>query len=82
MVNAQGIQEWTGTQVRRYSFCPEHASRSSDFLGVGEDGWLFRCKETEGHLGHTFVAKADPDAPRTPEEATRWLMLQKSRVAQ
>ena len=78
MVNAQGIQEWTGTQVRRYSFCPEHASRSSDFLGVGEDGWLFRCKDFE----HTFAATPDPNAPRTPEEATRWLMLQKSRVAQ
>ena len=73
----QGIQKWTGTQVRRYSFCPEHTQKSTDFLGVGKDGWLFRCKENDEHLAHTFVAEADPNAPQTAEQAEQWLAAKK-----
>lgn len=58
--------------IRRSASCLIHNRQSSNYLGVTEEGWQFRCRE-----GHLFTAAPDPKAPKSKEEIEKWLMRQR-----
>lgn len=66
----------------RYGFCESHKDakgfpqRSIDFLGVTEDGWEFRCKETKQHMSHRFYCHPARNAPKTAAEAALWMQTE------
>lgn len=62
--------------VRRSAMCPIHTCQVSDFNGVTSEGWVFHCREKGGHK---FLAKPDPQAPKTREETEEWLRKQRQR---
>jgi len=62
----------TGWDVIRTSTCEVHNQESNHFLGVTTEGWLFRCKETKIHSGHTFASHPDMNAPQDAEGAAKW----------
>ena len=59
--------------VDRWTICPDHLGKTTQFQGVSEQGDLFRCKETAEHTSHLFYSKPARNAPKTPEEAAKWL---------
>ena len=69
VVNASGSEI-----IRRTAMCPTHTRLSSDFLGVTEEGWRFRCREKGGH---DFLALPDPRAPKDMASVTKWMVAQR-----
>lgn len=73
-------------KLKRYSFCPKHTVKSSDFKGLQQDidgtVWgVFRCKETdEAGVGHLFNARVGPEIPVTPDDVAGWIQQQKMAV--
>jgi hypothetical protein len=63
----------------RFGFCEDlrdingKPQRSTDFQGLDEFGWLFRCKENARHLSHLFHNRPASNVPKTAEEAKLWL---------
>lgn len=81
------VQELTRSgSVVRWSRCPEHNARSSDFRAVqpnlfdnGTVAWVFHCKGKNGHL---FNAAADPNVPSTDAaDIKRWREREQLRLA-
>ncbi len=80
------VQELTAQRkIRRWSRCPDHQVRSSDFVGLQQElfgaavYWVFRCK---GKGVHLFKAAADPNVPPVGDKAAeqRWMEQQLLRL--
>lgn len=81
------VQELTRTGlITRWSVCPSHATRTSEFLGPESQDdrtvWAFRCKENDKHLSHRFFAAPDPSAPTSPGSVDKWLSKQREELRQ
>lgn len=80
------VQELTATgKIHRWSRCPEHTTRSSDFVGLQQElfgasvYWVFRCR---GKGVHLFKAAADPNVPPVgdAEAEEKWREQQRQRL--
>ncbi len=75
--------------IRRSATCPLHKKQSSEYMGMsfsksGADVWTFRCSaltQKGVKADHIFAARADLHAPKTPLEATAWMLQAKARNA-
>lgn len=78
----QTVQNRKGKwQTVRFAECPTHQQRSTHFIGLIHEGWLFECRETDYHTKHQFIAKAPKYAPKTVEEAKEWFSQEVARVS-
>lgn len=59
--------------IRRWALCPQHKRLTSDYLGVSNDMWAFRCKSSL----HLFHALPDRTAPKNSAEVDAWLEKQR-----
>ncbi len=60
--------------ITRKAYCGAHQQWSSQFQGVDEHGWLFRCANSKLHMSHLFHAKAPVGVPtQNLEAAERWI---------
>lgn len=72
-LDAGGHVVTKGKEAIRTAYCQEHSRPTTNFLGVNEHGWIFRCSFTnEGRKeAHSFLARPDPTSPciggREPE---------------
>ena len=64
-------------KVRRWAVCPVHNQRSSNYVGVSTEGWLFRCSENTGHYAHDFKARPPKNAPTSWAEVQAWMNAQR-----